>query len=349
MSNTSSKSEDARYWGFQVLWWLAYGAIGIVINIVNGETVRSVVLVHILWIAASIGLTDVFRREIERRRVDRAISRLWPLLLGGSLGIGLLQTGLIVGITSTVAPVSSNTWSLVSLAGLGWGMCLGTGIWTMLYVRFTEKRRQEEREFNLRLAVSEAELRALEAQINPHFLFNCLNSIRALVAENPVRAQDMITRLANIFRYNLHREPTHTVPLEAEVEVVSDYLALESVRFEDRLRVRLAISAGAGKTRIPSMLLQALVENALKHGIAPLPGGGDLLIRAENKSDATVIEVENSGQMGTPDASEPGGVGLANTRERLRLLYGGRASLQLRNRDGGHVVATVSIPMNAAV
>jgi two-component system, LytTR family, sensor kinase len=347
MNNTSAKNEDARYWGYQVLWWLAYGAVGIAINIASGETVRSVVIVHILWIAASIGLTHLFRREIERRRADQSISSQWPFLVSGSVLIGLLQAGLVVGMTSTITPVSPDSWSLVSMAALTWGMCLGTGIWTMLYVRFTEKRRQEERELKLRVAASEAELRALEAQINPHFLFNCLNSIRALVAENPARAQDMITRLANIFRYNLHRELSHTVPLASEVEVVGDYLALESVRFEDRLRVRFAIAPGAEKTPVPSMLLQALVENALKHGIAPLPSGGDMLIRAERNKDATVIEVENSGQLNERDASEPGGVGLKNTRERLRILYGGRASLELRNRENGRVVATVLIPSNA--
>src|SRR5579863_3744214 len=300
MSNTSSKTEDSRYWGFQVLWWLAYGAIGVVINIANGETVRSVVLVHVLWIAASIGMTDVFRREIERRRAERPISRLWPLLLGGSLLIGLLQTGLVVGATSTIAPVSSNPWSLVSLAALGWGMWLGTGIWTMLYIRFTEKRRQEEREVNLRLAVSEAELRALEAQINPHFLFNCLNSIRALVVENPQLAQDMITRFASILRYNLNRDLNHTVPLAAELEVVNDYLALESVRLEDRLRIELAIEPEAARAFIPPMLLQTLVENALKHGIAALPEGGDLQIRARIEGDQLVVEVINTGQIAKP-------------------------------------------------
>jgi two-component system, LytTR family, sensor kinase len=336
------------YWRFQILWWLCYAAIGATINILFRENVRSVAIVHILWVAAGIGLTHLFRLAIERwRRPDRPVWRMWPLLLGGTLAISFLQTVLVVDVTSTIAPVSDGGWTLSSVVSLGWGMFLGMGIWTGLYVRFTEKQLQEQRELKLKLAASEAELRALEAQINPHFLFNCLNSIRALVAENPARAQDMITRLANIFRYNLHREPSHTVPLASEVEVVGDYLALESVRFEDRLRVRFAIAPGAEKATVPSMLLQALVENALKHGIAPRPSGGDLLIRAEHNQDATVIEVENSGQLGATDANEPGGVGLSNTRERLRILYGGRASLQLRNRDDGHVVATVLIPAQA--
>ena len=238
------------YWRFQILWWLCYAAVGLTINLLFGKNVRSVVVVHILWVAASIGLTHLFRLAIERwRRPDQSAWRKWPLLLGGVLAISFLQTVLVVDVTSTFARVSEGGWTLSSVIPLGWGMFLGMGIWTMLYNRFADKQLQEQRELKLKVAVSEAELRALEAQINPHFLFNCLNSIRALVAENPARAQDMITRLANIFRYNLRREAAHTVPLASEVEVVGDYLALESVRFEDRLRVEIAVSPDAKKRR----------------------------------------------------------------------------------------------------
>jgi LytS/YehU family sensor histidine kinase len=152
----------------------------------------------------------------------------------------------------------------------------------------------------------------------------------------------MITRLANILRYNLHRDLMHTVPLESEVEVVGDYLALESVRLEDRLRVQFLIDPEAGKVPIPPMFLQTLVENALKHGVAKLPAGGDLLIRAVLKPGALVVEVENPGQLAeaNPEATQ---LGLANVRQRLRILYGDRASLKLENRDG-RVAATVLIP-----
>jgi LytS/YehU family sensor histidine kinase len=132
------------------------------------------------------------------------------------------------------------------------------------------------------------------------------------------------------------------VPLKSEVEVVGDYLALESVRLEDRLRVQFAIDQEAGQVPIPPMFLQTLVENALKHGIAKLPAGGDLIIRAVLKPGALVVEVENPGQLAeaTPEATQ---LGLANVRERLRILYGDGASLQLKNRDG-RVAATVLIP-----
>src|SRR5437016_430488 len=113
-------------------------------------------------------------------------------------------------------------------------------------------------------------------------------------------AQDMLTRFATILRYNLHRNLNHTVPLETEVEVVSDYLALESIRLEDRLRVRFAIDPEAGKIAIPPMLLQTLVENAVKHGIAALPNGGELVIRAAIDGDSLRLDVENTGSISSP-------------------------------------------------
>ncbi|HEV3200292.1 MAG TPA: histidine kinase, partial [Bryobacteraceae bacterium] len=217
------------------------------------------------------------------------------------------------------------------------------GAWIGLYSRITGRWRQKERETRLLLALREAELRALEAQVNPHFLFNCLNSIRALVVENPPQAQDMITRLANILRYNLHRDRSHTVPLASELEAVSDYLALESVRFEDRLRVKFAIDDDTRQVPIPPMLLQTLIENAVKHGIAPIPGGGELLIRATLRQDSMKVEVENTGQLRAPEPVGTG-LGLSNVQERLRVLYGDRrASLQLEQRDG-RVAATLVIP-----
>jgi two-component system LytT family sensor kinase len=137
-------------------------------------------------------------------------------------------------------------------------------------------------------------------------------------------------------------ELSHTVPLASELEAVSDYLALESVRFEDRLRVEFAIDADTRQVPIPPMLLQTLIENAVKHGIAPLPGGGKLLIRTRMVQDSMKVEVENTGQLREPKPGDTP-LGLSNVRERLRFLYADRASLQLQERDG-RVAATLLIP-----
>jgi LytS/YehU family sensor histidine kinase len=152
----------------------------------------------------------------------------------------------------------------------------------------------------------------------------------------------MLTRLANVLRHSLRRDMEHTIPLATEVEAVSDYLALEAVRFEERMRVRVTIDPAVEKCRVPPMLLQTLVENAVKHGIAQVADYGDLVVRVTQEGGSVRLEVENTGQLS--DGSTNGTqLGLANTRERLRLLYGDRATLSLHGNPTT-VTATVVIP-----
>ena len=331
------------YWTCQVAGWGSYSAMGAFSVARQAGWQFSLVAGYLLFFLYSIALTDLFRREIRRRQWLMASSpRMYARVFGAALLVAAVQTFLVISI-NWLFDGKNSVFMRPGAALAAWaGITVITILWTIFYIAMTAPRRYQEREIHLQLALREAELRALEAQVNPHFLFNCLNSIRGLVVENPAVAQDMITRLANILRYNLRRDLMHTVPLESEVEVVGDYLALESVRLEDRLRVQFDIEPEAGKVPIPPMFLQTLVENALKHGVAKLPAGGDLLIRAVLKPGALVVEVENPGQLAeaNPEATQ---LGLANVRQRLRILYGDRASLQLQNRDG-RVAATVLIP-----
>jgi len=332
-----------KYWNCQVLGWTAFGALGLTINVLNGGHLGVLLITHILFILYSIGLTHLFRRQIQKRRVRyQRGARLWLFLAAGVLLISVIQTALIILSSSIIAHHYQPDWPLSVIVALEWGMMMGTGIWTVLYIRLTEKRRQETREVQLKLALREAELRALESQINPHFLFNCLNSIRALVLLDPPRAQDMLTRLANVLRHSLRHDRQHTVPLASEIEAVSDYLALEAVRFEERLRVQFAVDAATAQCAVPPMLLQTLVENAIKHGIAQVAGNGDLIVRAEHRDGVIRLTVENTGQLSEAPISS-NQLGIANTRERLRLLYGDQASLILNNGNG-RVIATVQIP-----
>lgn len=341
-STNPRRNPDAIYWTYQILGWVGYSIIGLLFSAQADGWRPELIVGYILYPFYSIALTHRLRREIRRWRATPhpVLATLAHNLLM-VVSTGLVQTLFIGSVTVVFEGSNSLFHDPRTLSYVALGTTSATGMWVMLYTFLSANRHHREQQTQLQLALREAELSALEAQINPHFLFNCLNSIRALVAENPERAQDMITRLANIFRYNLHRQPSHTVPLASEVEVVTDYLALESVRFEDRLRVKFAIAPGAEKSPVPSMLLQTLVENALKHGISPRPGGGDLLIRAVRNPGSTRIEVENTGELGPPSEN---GVGLTNTRERLRILYGDRASLQLRDSPDGRVIATVLIP-----
>jgi sensor histidine kinase YesM len=201
----------------------------------------------------------------------------------------------------------------------------------------------ELRHARLAESLQAAELRLLKSQLNPHFLFNALNGVRALIADEPVRAQESVTQLARTLRYMLDSGREELVTLARELEMVEDYLALESLRLADRLRVVREIDPRATTTRIPFMLLQALVENAIKHGIAQLREGGTLRIVARMVDTGLVIEVENP-RPTPPIAASSEGVGLKNTARRLELLFGTRASIHLDLSDPRYAKATARVP-----
>jgi LytS/YehU family sensor histidine kinase len=192
-------------------------------------------------------------------------------------------------------------------------------------------------------ASKDAQLQALLLQLNPHFLFNCLNSLRALIVEDPARAQVMVTEMSELLRYSLQSTRAETVTLGEELDAVSAYLRLESVRFEDRLQVQIQVDESLRDTRIPPMIVQILVENAIKHGISNLREGGILGITSQCDAGALKLCVRNSGQLAY--ASHTTRMGLNNARKRLKLQYGDRATLRIEN-DGPHnVLAQVSLPL----
>jgi sensor histidine kinase YesM len=193
-------------------------------------------------------------------------------------------------------------------------------------------------------ALQLAELRLLKSQLNPHFLFNALNTVRSLIADSPERAQNAVTRLANTLRYTLSSRQDELVTLSQELGIVSDYLELESMRFEDRLRVETRVPDSVAEVHIPVMLLQTLVENAIKHGIAELPAGGLLRISAFLDNEMLILEVENPRPPAqVPTAHES--VGLRNARDRLRLLFGARATLELDLSKPAVATARLRIPL----
>ena len=339
---------DRFYWLCQICGWGAYSVIGLWTAVLEHGWRPSATYGYVLFFLYNIALTHLLRAVIRRRNwTSLPLPKILARLALASILIGAIQTALVVTVY-TVIEGSLGVWSDRSaIAFLFMGVSIATTVWSILYLTITTMRHSREvrgTQMQMKLALSDAELRALEAQINPHFLFNCLNSIRGMIVEDAVQAQDMVTRLANILRYSLQRERNHKVPLETELEVVSDYLALESIRFEDRLRIRLEISDEARQIQIPAMLLQTLVENAIKHGVEQVPEGGVLSIRAAVDGERLRIEVENTGSLknASPSSTQ---IGLANARERLRILYADRASLTLLASGQGKVMATILVPV----
>ena len=227
-----------------------------------------------------------------------------------------------------------------SILLFGW-LCL-----YYFYHLFERLNRSEIERFQLMTSVKEAELRALKSQVNPHFIFNSLNSLRALIDEDPARARQAVTQLANLLRYSLQSGLLETVPFEDELDVVNDYLALEQVRHEERLRLRLDIAPDALQLPIPPMLLQTLVENAVKYGISPeARGRRDRDRRPKLGWRAQDPGLQPRRDRDTDGASSSTGVGLHNAAERLRLIFGERATLRLRQDQPEQVVAEAVIPL----
>jgi signal transduction histidine kinase len=329
------------YWGCQLAGWLGYSAVGITINLLNGAALGPLLAGHVALVACSIGLTHLLRGEMRGvRRNNRPFNAMKVFLAARVLLISVVQAAVVIGLN---VALTDSAWTLTAMVALWWGMLLATGGWTILYVWLSERRRHSEHEHQMQLMLRDAQLHALEAQINPHFLFNCLNSIRALVELDPSRAQDMLTRLANVLRRSLRHDPGHTVPLETELAAVSDYLALEAVRFEERLQAKVVAGPEVAQCLVPPLVLQTLVENAIKHGIAHTSGPGTLTVCGDLHDGLLRLRVENTGTLTPPDESRSR-LGLANVHQRLRLLYGDRASVRLDGADN-RVRATVLIPV----
>ncbi|MCE3281993.1 MAG: sensor histidine kinase [Chitinophagaceae bacterium] len=219
-------------------------------------------------------------------------------------------------------------------------------IWNLIYLvyHFVMKSREEQLDrIKLQSTVKELELKTIKAHINPHFIFNALNSIRALVDENPGRARTAITELSNILRSSMQAEKAETTPLEKELNIVKDYLALEHIRFEDRLRVEYEIDEDTLDQPVPPMMLQTLVENAIKHGISKHVDGGSIKIISDFRNNHHELIVQNTGKLnGTYNYD---GFGLTSTQNRLKLLYGPKASFQIMDKNGNMVEARVLMPV----
>jgi two-component system, LytTR family, sensor kinase len=210
---------------------------------------------------------------------------------------------------------------------------------------FIEARERDVQLARLSEQLSSARFAALQAQVNPHFLFNTLNTIAVLVRDNERQAAvRIVEQLSDVLRTTLSSHRANEVPLVEELELVRQYVAIEEARFSDRLRAEFSIPDSLLSALIPSFALQQLVENAIRHGIAKHPDAGRLLIAAQIANDMLELSVTDDGVGIDLGFVVPEGHGLANTRERLRALYGERASLELTRRAEGGTIATLRLP-----
>jgi sensor histidine kinase YesM len=255
--------------------------------------------------------------------------------VGGAL-LALLLCGRAFGFVVE----ATTAWIAVGGIMVAFPIIHGTQTALGYYRQLKEKERLEEQ---LRALATQAELKALKAQINPHFLFNTLNTIAALTHTDPAQAEATIERLAEMFRYVLAGSERGLVPLEEELSFVDDYLAIEQARFGERLRVTREVAPEVLSVPVPSLILQPLVENAVRHGQGK-DGSVDLTIRVQPDGDQVVIAIADRG-LGMPTSYRVGagqGVGLRNVDERLRKTYG--HGLEVTANEPKGVVVAVRIP-----
>ena len=335
-------------WGLYMAFLWAWSAITGRGNAAAPEPADLLILLIAQFIIG-IGVSHFFRSLILRSRwLEMHIGHVLPRLTLGSVAMGViafLADGILHDLYFThYEPLFSSGFVELFGRALNWVVLLF--IWSLAYFAynyFIRHRREEIRRLRLETADRENQLNNLRAQLNPHFMFNALNGIRALIDEDPDQAKRSITLLSQILRNAMATVKRQVVPLGEEIDIVKAYLGLEAMRYEERLRVKFEIEPGIDRVPVPPMLLQTLVENAVKHGVASFPDGGDVIIGAQRGFESIVLSVKNSGiyEQGKINGT---GIGLSNTRKRLQMIYGGKAHMHISNRDG-MVITEVEVPV----
>ncbi len=221
--------------------------------------------------------------------------------------------------------------------------------WALSYSRLTRAR--ELRASQVKTRLLSARLEALKMQLHPHFLFNTLNSILPLVFRDRDAASRTVVRLADMLRLSLQNEGSDLIPLRKELELLQVYLEIQQTRFQDRLTVRLDVEPGVADALVPNLILQPLVENAIKHGIAARPGSGHIEVHARREASERLhllVRDDGPGPTGAAVRSPEGGVGLRNTRDRLELLYPGRHEFEFRGAAGRGCEVSLTFPLSMA-
>lgn len=337
------------YWTLQIGGWLTFALVQIVGFLVFGG--QSLSTSQIIFWFAEAGLfllyTHLFRVLIVNNGwLALNMVRLIPRVL-----IAILLIGVAIYFSRMLASIPLGifnpqvAFSPVNIIGLSFVYSVILFVWSVLYFIY-----HYFEQYNISLkheaAIHEIELNNLKSQLNPHFIFNALNSIRALVDENPTKSKNSITQLSSILRSSLASDKKRLTRFETELRTVKDYLGLEHIRFEERLKTEFEIAPESYKFYVPPLMLQTLVENGVKHGISKLKEGGWIKLSTTVEDQKLKILIKNSGHLTLVNGhkSEKGGLGLKNTRKRLNLLYGEQASFKMYNSDNNMVVTELIIP-----
>ncbi len=337
------------YWACQLIGWGVFILGNILTAQMRDTDMQRVYNVSVMVFIMGVGITHSYRWLIHQWNwSERNIPALIPRVLVSSAVLSFVfvtfntavselmvnQPPLINSFLSTAFITNILTFSFLFF------------LWNILYFAvkiFEDFKKEEIKNLELKAAKTEIELNSFRSQMNPHFMFNSLNSIRALIDEEPLKAKEAVTMLSGILRSNLLLGRKQLVVLREELDLVQKYLAIEKIRFEERLHVEQLIDESCMEVLIPPFMLQTIVENGVKHGISKRIEGGILKIEIRKQQDKLIILVSNSGSF-VPDKDKEG-FGVANTLKRLQLLYDDKGNFTISS-EGNMVYATLTIPIN---
>lgn len=336
------------YWLCQLLGW---GAM-IFVETINytffivGKFSPAVLYTFFAYALSGLGLTHLYRRWISRQNVfAKRMSYIWMIAMVSTLAISILMT--IFG--EFAWPIlTGEKWEFsgaMTLAGTTMNWARYVGVWIIIYFMYQilrQNTRIQDEKTSFETLAKTTELELLKSQLNPHFLFNALNIIKALVAIDPDKSRDAIVKLSELLRFTLQYGKERFIPLKFELQEVSKYLELEQLRFGDRLSVRIQVPDHLLHTPVPPAIVLTLAENAVKHGVARHMGNGYVSIQVlDQEPMLCTIQIINSGDY------QPGpqsGIGLKHVTRRLDELYGGRAVFEIKQHHT-EVQATLKLPL----
>lgn len=341
----------SKYWFFQFLGWMMFAGINLFFALTYNLFDTQFISRLGLYVTIGLIMSHFMRMTIKwLKLMQRGINYQ---LVGFVLVSVVFSTAVGIGETylSALAKLDYREeakWTISQkISSNIFTSFIYLFIWNCIYFIYhyvADSRKNQLDNLKLEALVKSLELKTIKSHINPHFIFNAMNSIRALIDEDPSRAREAVTALSNILRSSMSSDHQETISLEQELDIVKDYLALELIRFEDRLNVEYCIDEETLDRQVPPMMLQTLVENAIKHGISKTISAGEISIQAFEYNGKLLLSVTNSGFLNMKDGYE--GFGLQSTSSRLKLIFGESASFSIMQLNKEMVEAKVIIPLS---
>lgn len=344
------QSKNKLFWKLHLSWWI--------IDLIYSTTPTSAKLpegslgvltgYYLLVFCSNVGLSYLYRSiyvKINPFEKNRLLLIVFPLIgvtiLGGVFFL-ISAHGFFYHYKALEGRVISLEFRLIYLVDCIWD----TLPWFMGYHLFRFARVSTEREVRLQKSLQDSELDRLRKQLNPHFLFNALNGIRALVLTEPKQSREAIGQLSDLLRLSLKTNLNENIFLGKEVEILENYLSIEKIRFDDRMKIEIDIPVSLRNYKVLPFCLQILAENAVKHGIGKLKKGGVIKVVAEKEDNNLILRVINTGnwEVSSGNSTENTSIGLENLKRRLKINFGEKAKFEIDGQSG-FVTATILLPL----